>query len=386
MSIIKVNRKKNPYVMLDKTCLMDIRLSWRAKGMHAYIMGLPEDWDIRVSHLVKQSTEGRDSVYSTINELKRHGYMTMEHVRTETGRYSACNYICYETPQEVSENGDDASGLTDTMPHDFGKDTGDASLPENPEVECFAQNFDDFKSLPGNPEVGNQHPEKPIAANPSLVINKSNNKQDNKLITAAIAKPEQEQKSAPIHFAAADFSQADENQKQVSSHLSQKPSQVFQPLSGIDTQIDWALGLTQNQKNHVMRCVKAQGLNEAVVTNVMQCLLDRSAYTRSGIDFQLKLNVILKQIRDNKFAYVSPAHKQSPVKALPVAQASFVPTPKPNPIAERDEILAGIAQWENMARLASDDTKQSLNKMIENARAALSRFKAFSSHTFSPTT
>ena len=45
-NIIRRIKKENPFIMLDKTCINDNRLSWKAKGLHTYIMGLPDDWKI----------------------------------------------------------------------------------------------------------------------------------------------------------------------------------------------------------------------------------------------------------------------------------------------------------------------------------------------------
>ena len=387
MSIIKIARKKNPYVMLDKTCLMDLRLSWRAKGLHAYIMGLPDEWDIRVSHLVKQSTEGRDALYKTLNELKAYGYITQEEIRQESGKFSGYDYVCYETPQCTSIDQQASGQSFDDYPH-----ANDAfSVSENSNISDFHEDSTDFEPLPENPDTVNQPlPEKPYPVKPTLVINKSNNNQVNKLITAAIGKADNQEHAhtlepTPVSFAAADLFLNAQNAHPPA------PSQTHTPqsstLSGIDTQIDHALGLTTAQKDQVHRRLAACG-KDNLASAVMHCLLDRSTYTRSGLDFAHKLNVIMKQIRDNQFAYVSSSQpKQKSTQPVSSAAHAIAPVPSnAHPIDQRDELLAGIAQWENMARLASDDTKQSLNKMIENARAALSRFTAFSSHTFSPTT
>jgi hypothetical protein len=362
-------------------------------------MGLPDEWDIRVSHLVKQSTEGRDSVYTTINELMRFGYIQREQERDETGKYSACNYICYENPQVVSLDDEDFSGLTHSVDQKHEFSAQESTLPGNPDAVNFNDHFDDFDSLPGNQDTENQLPEKQHTAKPTLVINKSNNNQVNKIITAAIGKADSQEHAhtlepTPVSFAAADLFLNAQNAHPPApsqTHTPQTPKPQSSALSGIDTQIDHALGLTTAQKDQVQRRLAACG-KDNLASAVMHCLLDRSTYTRSGLDFAHKLNVILKQIRDNQFAYVSSSQpKQKSTQPVSSAGQAIAPVPsKAHPIDQRDELLAGIAQWENMARLASEDTQQSLKKMIENAKAKLSSITGFSglgdTSTFSPTT
>ena len=47
---IKKN-KENPYVMLHKHFLTDKNLSWRDKGILAYLLSKPDDWIVRVEDI-----------------------------------------------------------------------------------------------------------------------------------------------------------------------------------------------------------------------------------------------------------------------------------------------------------------------------------------------
>lgn len=105
MSVIRKSQKKNNFLVLDKTCLRQCDLSWGAKGLHAYLMGLPDDCPIKVTKLAEKSTNGRDSVRGLLNELKRAGYITSEWIRQENGEYRGLDYIVHETPQLNSETG-----------------------------------------------------------------------------------------------------------------------------------------------------------------------------------------------------------------------------------------------------------------------------------------
>lgn len=99
MSIIRVNKnKENPYVMLNKTALNDENLSFKAKGLFAYLMSKPNNWCSNVEHLAKVSKDGRDSVRSALKELREYGYILKGQERNSDGTFSWYEVI-YEEPQ-----------------------------------------------------------------------------------------------------------------------------------------------------------------------------------------------------------------------------------------------------------------------------------------------
>lgn len=38
------HHKKTKFTVLDNTCVQDKELSWKSKGVHTYLMSLPDDW------------------------------------------------------------------------------------------------------------------------------------------------------------------------------------------------------------------------------------------------------------------------------------------------------------------------------------------------------
>lgn len=60
------------------TCLRDARLSWKAKGLAAYLLSKPPGWKIWTSDLIARSTDGRDAVLSGLAELEQCGYLNRE--------------------------------------------------------------------------------------------------------------------------------------------------------------------------------------------------------------------------------------------------------------------------------------------------------------------
>lgn len=97
MSIIKIRKQKN-FSIISNIPLNDKSISFKAKGIWAYLMSKPEDWEVRVSNLINTSTEGRDAIYSGIKELVEAGYMNKIQHRDESGKMTGIEYQVFEDP------------------------------------------------------------------------------------------------------------------------------------------------------------------------------------------------------------------------------------------------------------------------------------------------
>lgn len=86
---------------MDKTPLNDKRLSWKAKGIMAYMLSKPDDWTFYLDEIATHSTDGMSSFRSGFNELKKLGYIQRVQSRDETGKFN-WETIVYEQP--VTEN------------------------------------------------------------------------------------------------------------------------------------------------------------------------------------------------------------------------------------------------------------------------------------------
>jgi hypothetical protein len=93
-----VKNKDNPYVMLNKGFLNDDRMSWRAKGLLAYLLSKPDDWEVMICDLVAKSTEGKNIVYNTLKELINIGYIERNKLRDSKGKITKWEYRVYEYP------------------------------------------------------------------------------------------------------------------------------------------------------------------------------------------------------------------------------------------------------------------------------------------------
>jgi hypothetical protein len=81
-------KKTNNYSVISNVGIRDERLSLRARGLYAFILTKPDDWQITVKGLYSELVEGRDAIRVTLMELRTAGYITSEPTRKGSGEFS----------------------------------------------------------------------------------------------------------------------------------------------------------------------------------------------------------------------------------------------------------------------------------------------------------
>lgn len=103
MPTIRIHKHQHNFVILDTTCLNDTRLSYRARGLHAYLMSKPDNWHVNITHLKQQSEkEGREAVRTALKELLDCGYAECVRTRNQHGLLYGSETVVYETPQTIN--------------------------------------------------------------------------------------------------------------------------------------------------------------------------------------------------------------------------------------------------------------------------------------------
>lgn len=178
MSIVKVQKRENPYILIDKAGVQDINLSWKATGLLTYLIGRPEDWKIVLEHLATCKTDGMTSCKSALKELRQHNYCHFFELR-KSGRIVETFYMVYEVPTPYTEelhqeilssidNLDDSYTL-------FYKKAEDSKI----EIPTTIKTIENKKSVEKTsvlPKVGNQLVVNTLSANHRL-LNKDNTKE-----------------------------------------------------------------------------------------------------------------------------------------------------------------------------------------------------------------
>lgn len=103
MSIIKVNKKRNPYAQIDRSCLEDDRLSWKATGILAYLLSKPNQWTVRIKDIEKHGKDGEKAIRAGLKELINAGYAELKTIQNTDGKLAGKTYIIHEIPLKQTE-------------------------------------------------------------------------------------------------------------------------------------------------------------------------------------------------------------------------------------------------------------------------------------------
>lgn len=133
-TIVRLAAHENNFLLVDKSASRDARLSFRAVGLHTYLLGLPDDWRIRVDQLAKVHRDGRDGIRAGLDELRAAGYADLRCVRDAKGKVVGWDWIIFETPALAAEPETEIPDLDEPEAEkpDVGSDaTGpDAACPD----------------------------------------------------------------------------------------------------------------------------------------------------------------------------------------------------------------------------------------------------------------
>jgi hypothetical protein len=75
------HRHKKSFVIVPNGIFHDARLSLGAKGLLAYLLSLPPDWDVRDDQLQRELRIGRKQLEKHLEELIAAGYVVRDQVQ-----------------------------------------------------------------------------------------------------------------------------------------------------------------------------------------------------------------------------------------------------------------------------------------------------------------
>lgn len=94
--IIRAEKTKN-YSVISNAILNDKRLSWQARGLAAYLLTKPDNWEINREFLADQGPDGIRAVRSALQELRTCGYITSEKGVNKEGKFAWIS-VLHESP------------------------------------------------------------------------------------------------------------------------------------------------------------------------------------------------------------------------------------------------------------------------------------------------
>jgi hypothetical protein len=114
----------------NKTFLHDTRLTWKARGIMAYLVDHPHGWTVNLQDILAQSAhDGRSAIQTAMQELIKYKYARLEVIRDAQGRVHGKRYSVYQTAFE--EVTDEQKTCLSETPTDRKTDDGKNRQSEN---------------------------------------------------------------------------------------------------------------------------------------------------------------------------------------------------------------------------------------------------------------
>lgn len=115
------SRKGRPFVQVDKTATEDSRLSWKSRGLLAYLLSKPDTWKFHLETIADDGPDGIASVRSGIKELEELGYIN-RYPTKDKGKIVSWNIDVFEIPDtrmQFSTSGNSTSGKSHAINNDL---------------------------------------------------------------------------------------------------------------------------------------------------------------------------------------------------------------------------------------------------------------------------
>ena len=112
MPVVRVKKRENPYVQLERETVRISDLSLKATGLWCLAMSYPDDWEFNYEHLTKQKKDGHHAFKTAFQELKDVGLASLEIERNEDGTLAGKQWYIYEDP---TDNPKITSSVTDRV-------------------------------------------------------------------------------------------------------------------------------------------------------------------------------------------------------------------------------------------------------------------------------
>lgn len=100
---------KNRYGVVPNALLNNTELTFRAKGVYAYIQSKPDGWEFSAERISAQTKEGLTAVRMALRELEDIGYLRRNKQRSKMG------HLCYEYQLFDTPTGDEPTSDFPTL-------------------------------------------------------------------------------------------------------------------------------------------------------------------------------------------------------------------------------------------------------------------------------
>ena len=137
MTVTRGGLPADNFTMIPNDWLRDARLSWKAKGLLAYIASHRAGYRLTRDQIVAEAADGRDSALAGLRELEEVGYLTRIKERGEGGRIEGTRYLLGEAVSGKPVDGSDqdehdvSAGRNQGGKSGDGEPAGKKTIPKN---------------------------------------------------------------------------------------------------------------------------------------------------------------------------------------------------------------------------------------------------------------
>lgn len=103
-TVILRHKVDRDFTILSNHTLRDQRLSWKATGLISFLLHLPADFTLHLSHLAQRKKDGRDATRAGLQELQNCGYLKIVQERDDSGKFEKTVWTVSDIP--FASNGD----------------------------------------------------------------------------------------------------------------------------------------------------------------------------------------------------------------------------------------------------------------------------------------
>jgi len=99
--IVRSPRPTANFTVLHNKTIRDPKLSYKARGILALLLSLPDNWRTSAEDLARTAPDGRDSIRAGLRELETFGYLRRVKHRDDNGRVRTITTV-YDRPLKLS--------------------------------------------------------------------------------------------------------------------------------------------------------------------------------------------------------------------------------------------------------------------------------------------
>lgn len=153
-------RRQGGFVTVPSPTIRDKELSFRARGVLAWLLDHPDGWEVKSDGIAREGKEGRDAIRSALTELAAAGYYRIERRRVAGGHYVTVTAVSdvampvwaegYRALQEAAGQRRDGSDARPRPPVYVRDETGEWVRSDRPETVDTEDGLPGF----GKPGVG----------------------------------------------------------------------------------------------------------------------------------------------------------------------------------------------------------------------------------------